>query len=295
MASKKKALGKGLSALLENADTDITTRLSNNPEAKVVGSISEIPVEAIEANPFQPRSLFEEEALVELAESIKEHGIIQPITVRKIGNDQFQLISGERRFRASQIAGLSTIPAYIRVADDQSMLEMALVENLQRENLDAIEIAISFKRLMEECDLNQEGLSERVAKKRSTVTNYLRLLKLPPEIQLSIRKGEISMGHARAILALEDVDDQLRLMRKIIQENLSVRATEQATKQRSPKPKPAQKNYLTSELEQKRNYLEETFNSKVELKRNRTGKGKLVINFTSDRDLHKILSYFEES
>lgn len=149
MASKKKALGKGLSALLENADTDITTRLSNNPEAKVVGSISEIPVEAIEANPFQPRSLFEEEALVELAESIKEHGIIQPITVRKIGNDQFQLISGERRFRASQIAGLSTIPAYIRVADDQSMLEMALVENLQRENLDAIEIAISFKRLME--------------------------------------------------------------------------------------------------------------------------------------------------
>ena len=222
MVNKKRALGRGLSALLENANTDITTRLSSDENA-TLGSIAEVSISAIEANPFQPRSLFEEEALVELSESIKTYGIIQPVTLRKMGNDHFQLISGERRFRASQIAGLDKIPAYIRVADDQTMLEMALVENIQRENLDAIEIAISYKRLMEECNLTQESLSQKVSKKRSTVTNYLRLLKLPAEIQLGIRKSLISMGHARALVAIEDIDQQLFLFERVVNEELSVR------------------------------------------------------------------------
>lgn len=296
MVNKKRALGRGLSALLENANTDITTRLSSDENA-TLGSIAEVSISAIEANPFQPRSLFEEEALVELSESIKTYGIIQPITLRKMGNDHFQLISGERRFRASQIAGLDKIPAYIRVADDQTMLEMALVENIQRENLDAIEIAISYKRLMEECNLTQESLSQKVSKKRSTVTNYLRLLKLPAEIQLGIRKNLISMGHARALVAIEDIDQQLLLFERVVNEELSVRQIEELIRENNTqsKPKPASKNYLTYDLEQRRNYLSERFSNKIDLKRSRSGTGKLVINFKSDDDLNLILSLLESN
>ena len=296
MVNKKRALGRGLSALLENANTDITTRLSSDENA-TLGSIAEVSISAIEANPFQPRSLFEEEALVELSESIKTYGIIQPVTLRKMGNDHFQLISGERRFRASQIAGLDKMPAYIRVADDQTMLEMALVENIQRENLDAIEIAISYKRLLEECNLTQESLSQKVSKKRSTVTNYIRLLKLPAEIQLGIRKSLISMGHARALVAIEDIDQQLFLFERVVNEELSVRQIEELIRENNTqsKPKPASKNYLTYDLEQRRNYLSERFSNKIDLKRSRSGTGKLVINFKSDDDLNLILSLLESN
>lgn len=294
MVNKKPALGRGLSALLENANTDITTRLTPDGEQKVTGSIAEITIASIEANPFQPRSLFEEESLLELAESIKTHGIIQPVTVRKMGYDKFQLISGERRFRASQIAGLTKIPAYIRVANDQTMLEMALVENIQRENLDAIEIAISFKRLIQECNLTQEALSDKVAKKRSTVTNYLRLLKLPPEIQVAIRKNIISMGHARAILSVDGIDGQLELFDRVLKDGLSVRKTEdlahffQGTEKKTEKKDPT--NFLMPQHEIEKKYLSQIFDSKVELKRDRSGKGKIIINFLSDNDLERILN-----
>src|SRR4051812_34249358 len=208
MTTKKPALGRGLSALLENAKTDITTK-NIGENAAVVNSVATIRVQQIETNPFQPRTNFEETALQELSDSIRQHGIIQPITVRKLGYDKYQLISGERRFRASQLAGLTSVPAYIRIANDQGMLEMALVENIQRENLDAIEVAISYKRLIDECDLTQEQLSQKVSKQRSTITNYLRLLKLPVEIQLAIRNGDITMGHARALINIENADKQL--------------------------------------------------------------------------------------
>ena len=208
MAKKKRALGKGLSALLKNPDTDITTNESIANTNQVVGSVSEIKIEQIEVNPFQPRTDFDQDALQELAISIKELGIIQPLTVRKLGYDKFQLISGERRFRASQLAGLKTVPVYIRIANDQAMLEMALVENIQREQLNPVEIALSYQRLIDECKLTQEKMSERVGKKRSTITNYLRLLKLPAEILAALRDESISMGHARALAGLEQADHQ---------------------------------------------------------------------------------------
>ena len=215
MTVKKNVLGRGLSALLENANTDITSNKLEG-EGKVVGAVANIEISQIETNPFQPRTNFEEDALNELAASIKEHGIIQPITVRKLGYDKYQLISGERRFRASQLAGLTNVPAYIRIANDQAMLEMALVENIQREELDAIEVAISYKRLIDECDLTQEQLSQKVSKQRSTITNYLRLLKLPVEIQLAIRNGDVSMGHARALISIENEDTQLDIYNQIV-------------------------------------------------------------------------------
>lgn len=233
-SSKKPALGRGLSALLENASTDITTKTQVDGELRIVGSISSIPIEQIEANPFQPRTKFDVEAIEELAESIKQLGIIQPVTVRKLGYDKYQLISGERRFRASQLAGLKEIPAYIRIANDQAMLEMALVENVQRENLDAIEIAISMKRLISECNLTQENLSERIGKKRTTVTNFLRLLKLPAEIQMAIRKKAISMGHARALVNIDDEKQQLEICNAIIENGLSVRQAEDMSRGFTP-------------------------------------------------------------
>ena len=200
MSTKKSALGKGLSALLENADTDVTSKTGVPGSAGVVGSVAQIQLDQIEANPFQPRVDFDKEMLQELADSILQQGIIQPITVRKLGYDKYQIISGERRFKASKLAGLTTIPAYIRVANDQGMLEMALVENIQRQDLNALEVAISYKRLLEECALTQEELSTRVGKNRSTVTNFLRLLRLPPQIQASIRDGGLSMGQATCSL-----------------------------------------------------------------------------------------------
>ena len=223
---KKAGLGRGLGALLENANTDITASSSN----ALAGNVAMIPIASIEANPFQPRTEFEQTALAELSESIKVHGVIQPITVRKIGYDRYQLISGERRTRASLLGGLTEIPAYIRVANDQDMLEMALIENIQRSDLNAIEVALSYKRLLEECSLKQEELGDRVGKDRTTVNNYLRLLKLPEPIQLGIQRGQVSMGHARAMINMDDTVGQMELFEQIIKENLSVRDVESLVK-----------------------------------------------------------------
>src|SRR5690606_11565678 len=224
-AVKKQALGRGLSALLKDPSNDIQSVQDKNAD-KVIGNIIELELDAIEVIPFQPRTNFSEESLLELASSIRELGIIQPITVRKLGFNKYQLVSGERRFRASKIVGLETIPAYIRIANDQESLEMALVENIQRQDLDAIEIALSYQRLIDEINLTQEQMSERVGKKRSTITNYLRLLKLDPIIQTGIRDGFISMGHGRAIINIDDQKAQLDIYEKILEKQLSVRATE---------------------------------------------------------------------
>jgi len=224
MTNKKRStvIGRGLSSLLENPDTDITSK-SDVMGKYVVGSVAEISVSQIEANPFQPRDQFDEIALEELAESIKTHGLIQPVTVRKLGFDKYQLITGERRFRAAQIAGLKEIPAYIRIADDEQMLEWALIENIHREDLNPIEIALSYQRLVDECKLTQAELSEKVNSKRSTVTNYLRLLKLPEIIQKALKEEQLSMGHARAIAGIEEAERQLRIFNMIVDQGLSVR------------------------------------------------------------------------
>lgn len=302
-SNKKNALGRGLSALLENASTDITTKTSTSGEAVLAGGISTIPIDKIETNPFQPRTHFEEDALNELAASIKEHGIIQPITLRKLGNDKYQLISGERRFRASQLAGLKEIPAYVRIANDQSMLEMALVENIQRENLDAIEVAISFKRLMDECKLTQEELSQKVGKNRSTVTNFLRLLKLPALIQVGIRTKQISMGHARALIAIEDENKQIEIFKAIIENDLSVRQAEELAREgkkgASIEKKVADKKVkeeapiLSLEHRKVVDDLKHTFNTDVQLSINEYGKGKLTFSFSSKEDLQRILDILD--
>jgi len=301
MSVKRNALGKGLSALLENANTDITTTKLEG-EGKVVGSVSNIEISKIETNPFQPRTQFDEDALNELAASIKEHGIIQPITVRKLGYDKYQLISGERRFRASQMAGLTSVPAYIRIANDQAMLEMALVENIQRENLDAIEVAISYKRLIDECDLTQEQLSQKVSKQRSTITNYLRLLKLPVEIQLAIRNGDLTMGHARALINIDNEDKLLDIYNQVVLNNLSVRETEELARGAkvevkagvsSSTKKSTEKGALSFEQQQVLNDLRAVFNAKVQISKEPNGKGKLVIPFKSDNDLQRILDLLD--
>lgn len=287
---KKSALGRGLSALLESAETDITTGENAGGRA-TVGSIALINVSQIEANPFQPRTRFESAALDELAESIRTHGIIQPVTVRKIGNDSYQLISGERRFRASQMAGLEEVPAYVRVANDQTMLEMALVENIQREDLNPIEVAISYKRLIDECDLTHEGLSEKISKSRSNITNFLRLLKLPPEIQMALQKGLISMGHARALINIDNLEKQLEIFERIIDEVLSVRDVENlARKAKAPKPTAneaqQQKQYYTDARKDLSNML----NAKVDLKFLPKGNGKITIEFVNEYELNRILA-----
>jgi ParB family chromosome partitioning protein len=301
MSTKRSALGKGLGALLENSNTDITSKKLEG-ETKVVGSVANIDISNIETNPFQPRTNFEEDALNELAASIKEHGIIQPITVRKLGYDKYQLISGERRFRASQLAGLTSVPAYIRIANDQAMLEMALVENIQREELDAIEVAISYKRLIDECNLTQEQLSQKVSKQRSTITNYLRLLKLPVEIQLAIRNGDITMGHARALINVESEDKQLDIYNQIVLNNLSVREVEDlvrdvksentTTSPRTGEPKSA-KAVLSVEQQNMVEDLRAVFNTKVQISKDSNGKGKIVIPFKSDVDLKRILDLLD--
>src|SRR5690554_6262705 len=224
-ATKKQALGRGLSVLLKDPSNDISSVQDKNAD-KVIGSIVELEIDTIEINPFQPRTNFNEETLLELASSIRELGVIQPITVRKLEFNKFQLVSGERRFRASKLIGLTTIPAYIRIANDQESLEMALVENIQRQDLDPIEIALSYQRLIEEVNVTQEELSDRVGKNRSTIANYLRLLKLDPIIQTGIRDGFISMGHGRALINVDDLSDQLDIYEKILSQNLSVRDTE---------------------------------------------------------------------
>lgn len=290
---KRNALGRGLSALLENAETDVTTTSGNTP--KPGGSVNLIPVSQIEANPFQPRTEFEKEALEELAASIRVHGIIQPVTVRKIGYDQYQLISGERRTRASILAGLTAIPAYVRVADDQSMLEMALIENIQRRDLNAIEIAISYKRLLEECDLKQEELGDRVGKDRSTISNYLRLLKLPDEVQAGIRDGQISMGHARAIIGIDDPEAMMALFHEIVNEQLSVRAVEEIVRNAGKNIQPQEKEGKAaklnlSEFKNFRDVLARKLDTKVAFKARNNGGGDLVISFEDKNELIRILN-----
>ena len=291
MSNKKSALGKGLSALLENTDTDITSKADITGSPTIVGAIANIEIEKIEANPFQPRTDFDKEALEELSVSIKEHGVIQPVTVRKLGYDKYQLISGERRLKASKIAGLKVIPAYIRIANDQAMLEMAIVENVQRENLNAIEIALSYKRLIDECSLTQEQLSERIGKNRTTITNYLRLLKLPPEIQIGIRDGLVTMGHARALINIDDDATQLSLYKQIINNELSVRQTEDmarfngkrnTTEKSRPEP-------MSPDFKKIQDVLSSKFETKVDLKANKAGKGKIVIPFHSYDELSRVL------
>ncbi len=294
--AKRKALGRGLSALLESSEQAPQQR----PQKKevignVAGAIMMLRIGQIVANPFQPRVKFNETALKELAQSIKELGIIQPITVRKTAVDKYQLISGERRFRASQIAGLEEIPAYVRTADDESMLEMALVENIQRENLDPIEIAISYKRLMEECSLTQEELSLKVGKNRSTVTNYMRLLKLPGEVQLGLIEKQITMGHARALINAGNEALQIKIFKQIIKDDLSVRKVEELVRSASGKtPKKISKESVLSFEHQKLQAdIRLKFGKTSSMKRNSEGKGKIEISFDSDDDLQNIIELLD--
>lgn len=292
--SKKPALGRGLGALLENAKTDITTR-NLGEGAPVVNSVSIIRISAIETNPFQPRTNFEETALQELSESIRQHGIIQPLTVRKLGYDKYQLISGERRFRASQMAGLTEVPAYIRVADDQAMLEMALVENIQREDLDPIEVSLSYKRLIDECNLTQEQLSEKVGKQRSTVTNFLRLLKLPAPIQKALRDREVSMGHAKALINIDNEDRQLAIFALALEQELSVRQIEELARGEKLKVTPKVSRVerpLTTEDKTIAKELDKIFNKSYSFKRNSKGGGNLNLTFSNESELQHILSFF---
>jgi ParB family chromosome partitioning protein len=291
-ATKKQALGRGLSALLKESGSDITSAKDKNAD-KLVGNIVEIDIEAIEVNPFQPRSYFNEEALRELASSIKELGVIQPITVRKLSGNKFQLVSGERRFRASKLIGNKSIPAYIRIANDQEMLEMALVENIQRKDLDPIEVALSYQRLIDEISLTQEEMSKRVGKKRSTITNYLRLLKLDPIIQTGIRDGFLSMGHGRALINIESIDDQLAIYEKILQEKLSVRQTEQLVKILKEGitkniPQPKQEVELPKFVNKGLKTFSEYFGHKIDVKLSGENKGKIIIPFHSEEDFNRI-------
>lgn len=290
--AKKNVLGRGLGSLIEGA---------NDIPAVVAGSsISEIEISKIVANPYQPRTKFDEEALNELAASIKEFGIIQPITLRKINENQYQIIAGERRFRASKIAGLTAIPAYVRTADDEGMLEMALVENIQREDLDAIEIALSYQRLIDECKLTQENLSDRVGKKRSTVTNYLRLLKLPARIQKGIVEKIISMGHARALVNIKDSEMQLMIYDEIIKNEFSVRRVEEIVRnynEDNESFKPAEKVIkpkFPTEYVELHNHLSKYFQTKIDFRMDQTGKGKIVIPFGSTKDLERILGILDQ-
>lgn len=290
MSAKKKGLGRGLSALLSTPDQQAELLTPEAAEKKPTG-VASIPVAQIEPNPFQPRTEFSEEALNELIDSIKMHGLIQPITVRKVSLGKYQLISGERRWRASKEAGLEEIPAYVRTADDQGMLEMALIENTHRENLNPIEVAINYQRLMEECNLTQEKLSERVGKERATVANYLRLLKLPDEIKIGLTKQLLSMGHARALINIADPKKQLKIFSKILEDGLSVRAVEDLArsmnKAASGKKSDDVSNFdYTDEVAM----LNDILHANVEIKESKKGNGKIIINYSSKEDLQRILS-----
>lgn len=291
--AKKNALGRGLGALIDGAN-DVPAVVETS------SSINEIEISKIVANPYQPRTKFDEDALNELAASIKEIGIIQPITLRKIDGDEYQIIAGERRFRASKIAGLLTIPAYVRTADDEAMLEMALVENIQREDLDAIEIALSYQRLIEECKLTQESLSDRVGKKRSTVTNYLRLLKLPARIQKGIVEKNISMGHARALVNIQDTEMQLMIYDEIIKNDFSVRRVEEIVRNYNESAsgfetkEKVKTSKFPDEFQDLHNHLSKHFQTKVDFRMDQTGKGKIVIPFNSSKDLERILGILDK-
>ncbi len=294
--NKKQALGKGIRALLNTIDEEIKTTAEGVPavSGQNAGSVTRIPVDQVIVNPKQPRRDFDEQALKELSESIKTHDIIQPVTVVKTNNNKYQLISGERRWRASKMAGLKDIPAYVRTADDQQMLEMALLENLQREDLNAMEIAFSYKRLMDECDLTQEQVSERMNKERSTVANYLRLLKLPPDIQKAVREDKLSMGHARAILGLEQVDEQLYVYREAVKKGMSVRQVEQLVKNMQGAEKQGgHANANAAKLPPAYKRIEDNmashFSTRVKLDRKKNGKGNISIEFYNDEDLERIM------
>lgn len=290
-ATRKQALGRGLSALLKDPANDIKSASDKNAD-KVVGNIVELELDSIEVNPFQPRTSFNEESLRELASSIKELGVIQPITVRKLEFNKYQLVSGERRYRASKMVGLETIPAYIRIANDQESLEMALVENIQRQDLDPIEIALSYHRLIEEIEVTQEELSERVGKNRSTIANYLRLLRLDPIIQTGMRDGFIGMGHGRALINIEDLSDQLDIYEKILTDNLSVRETEALVRQlKNPKEKSASKKPEMPPFAKKaKKELSDILETSVNVKVTKSGKGQLMVSFKNEKDFDRILS-----
>lgn len=297
-AEKRNALGRGLSALLNDTETVLPNKknVATAPEVNSPGTVNEIKLAEIDVNPFQPRTEFDEQALADLADSIKLQGLIQPITVRRINAHQYQLISGERRLRASKLAGLTQIPAYVRTANDQQMLEMALIENIQREDLNAIEVALSFQRMLDECNLKQEELGERVSKNRSTVTNYLRLLKLPPVIQASIRDGNISMGHARAMVTVNDPAKQLYIYQQIIQHGLSVRRVEELVRdvQRPPvKKEGKQPEPISFQLQKIQDDLASKFSTNVKLKVGSEGKGSIEIPFLSEDDLTRILEMLD--
>jgi len=296
MAAKKSTgLGKGLGALLSEPSL-IVHELNAEPMIQDRSPlIGEISISQIEVNPFQPRSYFNEEALNDLAQSIQVQGIIQPITVRKLSENKYQLISGERRLQASKKAGLEQIPAYIRLADDQQMLEMALIENIQRENLNAIEIALSYQRLLSECDLKQEQLGDRVGKNRSTVTNYLRLLKLPPDIQIGLRDNLLSMGHARSLIVIDDIALQLEVFQKILSEGLSVRKTESMVRGLVHKKSnnPVEAAVMTPAIEKVQRQLSSHFGTMIKIKSKNNAKGEISIPFTSVNELNRILDLLE--
>jgi len=289
--AKKNALGRGLGALIDVSEESMDRQLIHSPSA-----VSEIPLKNISVNPFQPRTSFDEESLNELVMSVEEHGIIQPITVRRADDNSYQLITGERRLRAAEKAGLKRIPAYVREAGDENMLELALVENIQREDLDAIEVAISYQRLIEEFSLTQERLGERVGKKRATIANYLRLLNLPVEIQTSIREKKISMGHARALVGIEDKEFQLQVFGKILSDDLSVRKVESlAQKARNQEELEApSEEEQRSDYEDLREHLSHYFGATIEFKRSNKGTGRIVIPFKSDEDLQRIVSILDK-
>ena len=287
--NKKQALGRGLSALLDDPQNEINS-INEISADKITGNIIDLELKQIEINPFQPRTNFNEESVLELAESIKTLGIIQPITVRKLDNNKYQLVSGERRLRAARSIKLKTIPTYVRIANDQEILEMALVENIQRRDLDPIEIALSYNRLVEEINLTQNQLSQRVGKKRSTVANYMRLLKLDPIIQSGIRDGFLSMGHGRALINIEQQEEQLKIYEKIISKGLSVRNTEELVKKLNlgleSKKKYAKISKIHTDAE---NELKKYLNSSVFVKVNKKGKGSIIIPFGSNKNLNDLI------
>jgi ParB family chromosome partitioning protein len=289
--AKKNALGRGLGALIDGVEKEVLE--------KKVEANQDISVDSIDANPFQPRTNFDEQALEELAASIKKLGIVQPLTVRETGTGRYQLIAGERRLRAARLAGLTHVPAFVRTADDQAMLELALVENIQREDLDAVEVAISFQRLIEECRLTQEQLSDRVGKQRSTVTNYLRLLRLPAEIQLGIRNKQLSMGHARTLVNIDDAKRQITVYYKIVDGELSVRQAEELVRQLQTEKlkdpdKAEKKKKLNEDFVQLSDHLNKLFSAKVNFRINDKGKGKIVIPFETPEEMERILGVFDK-
>lgn len=282
-APKKNALGRGLGALIE----------LDNVQTAGSSQISEIPLSSIEANPNQPRKTFDNEALEELAASIKELGVVQPVTLREIADGKYQIISGERRCRASRMAGLTAIPAYIRTVDDETLMEMALVENIQREDLNAIEIALSYQRLIDDYKFTQEKLGEKVGKKRATVTNYLRLLKLPAEVQLGLKAGKIEMGHARALVSVQEPSEMIRIYEETVRNGYSVRKLEEIVKKLSEKPELKKKALKTSDYDALSEKLAGVFKSKVKIDRSKKGSGKIVLSFSSDEQFENIMSILD--